>query len=71
MAIKDKYSEEAYARRVKQANEYRKKTLKRYRFDLNMNNQLDMIEFLDSKENVAGYIKDLIAKDMKKGKRKV
>ena len=45
--------------------EYQKKTIKQVKINLNYRTDADIIEILDSKDNVQGYIKEVIRKDGK------
>lgn len=51
-------------------NEYRKKfiknTYRRYSLRLKLNDDKEMINYLNSKENLNAYIKELVIKDMNK-----
>lgn len=49
---------------------YIKEKTKRYVFNCVFNTEQDMIDFLDGKENKAGYIKELIRKDMQENNRR-
>lgn len=58
-----------YLNKIKRNLEYSKKNTKRVFIALNVNTDNAIIEFLDSKKNKQGYIKDLIIKDMEQEKR--
>ena len=45
---------------------YNDRTRKRIPFNLNTNTDQDIIEYLESLDNVNGYLKRLIREDMKK-----
>lgn len=47
---------------------YKKKNIKRINLDLNFNTDLDIINYLQTKENKNAYIKALIRQEMKKNK---
>ena len=47
--------------------EYQKGNIKQVKFILNKNTDTDIIEFLNSKDNKNGYLKELIRRDMKNG----
>ena len=55
-----------YQNKIKRNSEYDKNNVKQITLKLNMNTESDLIEFLDTKENKQGYIKELIRKDMAK-----
>lgn len=44
--------------------QYKKDNCKRISFELNSNYDQDIIEFLNSKDNKQGYLKELIRKDI-------
>lgn len=48
---------------------YNDKMVKRYNLAFNKGTDVDIIEHLDRQENKQGYIKELIRKDMKGGKK--
>ena len=50
--------------RAKYEIEYRKKNVKQVMCKLNRNTDPDLIEWIESKENMQGYLKSLIRKDM-------
>ena len=47
---------------------YQKKNLVRFALDVNRNTEADLLEWLQSQENKAGYIKGLIRADMERRK---
>lgn len=47
---------------------YKKKNIKRINLDLNFNTDLDIINYLQTKENKNAYLKALIRQEMKKNK---
>lgn len=47
---------------------YTEKAIKRFSVDLNRNTEPDLIEWIESKPNKAGYVKELIRKDMEENK---
>lgn len=49
-------------------NRYSKKVIRHIGFDLNRNTEPDLIEWLESQHNKAGYIKKLIRDDMERKK---
>jgi len=53
---------EAKRRAIKK---YDAKTTRQIHLKLNLNTDADILEHLDQQENVQGYIKDLIRKDMR------
>lgn len=48
---------------------YQKSSIKQVKFTLNRTIDQDIIEYLESLDNVQGYLKDLVRADMKKGSR--
>lgn len=48
---------------------YKKKNIKRINLDLNFNTDLDIINFLQTKENKNAYLKSLIRQEMQKNKK--
>lgn len=46
---------------------YSAQAVRRFRLDLNRNTDTDLIAYLEGMDNVQGYLKQLIKKDMKKG----
>lgn len=48
---------------------YYNKTMKRFSFDLHIYNDADIIDKLDEQISKAGYVKDLIRADIKKGEK--
>lgn len=50
-------------------HKYNKKMRRNLTLSLNRKTDEDMIAFLENKENVGGYIKSLIRKDMDKAKK--
>lgn len=57
-----------YENRIKRNTEYAKKNMKQIRFVLNKNTNQDLIDYLETKENVNKYLRDLIIADMEKKK---
>ena len=57
-----------YENRIKRNTEYAKKNMKQIRFVLNKNTNQDLIDYLETKENVNKYLRDLIIADMEKNK---
>lgn len=51
---------------VKASMKYNAKNVKQLKMNLNLKTDADIIEHLNQKNNVQGYIKDLIRKDMDK-----
>ena len=47
-------------------NKWRKENTRVYKIRLSKNVDGDMIEFMESKDNKQGYIKELIREDMKR-----
>lgn len=45
---------------------YQEKTIKQVSLKLNRNTEKELIEWIEKKKNVQGYIKDLITEDMNK-----
>lgn len=54
------------AAQVKATTKYIKEKTRRYVVQCNRQYDADIIEFLEGKPNVAGYIKELIRKDIQK-----
>lgn len=52
--------------RVKASMKYDKANVKQVKLSLNKKTDADVIAILESKDNVQGYIKDLIRRDNKK-----
>lgn len=52
--------------KVKYTRDYEKENVKQVKFKLNKKTESDIIEYLESKENKQGYIKQLIRDDMAK-----
>jgi hypothetical protein len=48
---------------------YKKKMQRNITLSLNRKTDADMITFLENKENMVGYIKSLVRKDMDKAKK--
>lgn len=48
---------------------YNKKMQRNITLSLNRKTDADMITFLENKENIVGYIKSLVRKDMDKAKK--
>lgn len=59
-----KLSETARKNKVDYNIEYKKKTIKQFKMDLNYNTMSDVIDWLDKQDNKQGYVIDLIRKDM-------
>lgn len=53
-----------WAGQAKLTEEYQKKVIRRYVLKANQNTDPDIIEHLDSLENVQGYLKELIRRDI-------
>ena len=53
------------AKNVKRINDARKELYRNYRLALHVENDAEVIEQLDKKENVTGYIRQLVLRDMK------
>ena len=51
-------------RQYNRQNDWAKENTKIYNFKLSKNQDAEIIAFLDSKPNKAGYLKDLVKKDM-------
>ncbi len=49
---------------VKASMKYNAENVKQVKLNLNKKTDADIIQHLESKDNVQGYIKDLIRKDM-------
>ena len=47
--------------------EYNKATYKQYKFNVNKETEIDLINYIESLTNKNAYIKELIKADMKKG----
>ena len=50
---------------VKRINDARKELYRNYRLALHVENDAEVIEQLDKKENVTGYIRQLVLRDIK------
>ena len=50
-------------------NKYNKKMIRNITVSLNRKTDDDIIVFLENKENIGGYIKSLVRKDMDKAKK--
>lgn len=50
-------------------NKYNKKMIRNLTVSLNRKTDDDIIVFLENKENIGGYIKNLVRKDMDKAKK--
>jgi hypothetical protein len=50
-------------------NKYNKKMIRNLTVSLNRKTDDDIIVFLENKENIGGYIKSLVRKDMDKAKK--
>ena len=63
-----KYTEKQ-AKEAKEAyiSKWKKAHLRHYQFQMNIDTDKDVIEFLDGVPNKSAYIKELIRADMKKG----
>lgn len=57
-----------YDNKIKRNIEYEKANIKRIYFKLNKNTNQDLIDYLETKENVNKYLRDLIIADMEKKK---
>ena len=53
------------AKNVKRINDARKELYRNYRLALHVENDAEGIEQLDKKENVTGYIRQLVLRDIK------
>lgn len=53
------------AKNVKRINDARKELYRNYRLALHVENDAEVIEQLDKKENVTGYIRQLVLRDIK------
>ena len=53
------------AKNVKRINDARKELYRSYRLALHVENDAGVIEQLDKKENVTGYIRQLVLRDIK------
>lgn len=60
------FNEEAYEHFLKYKQNYDKKRYRRYSFRLVNQNDGDLIDFLESHDQVSNYIKNLVIADMKK-----
>ncbi len=45
---------------------YAQKALRQFKIDINRNTEPDLLEWIESQENKAGYIKRLIREDMER-----
>lgn len=50
-------------------NKYNKKMIRNLTVSLNRKTDYDIIVFLENKENIGGYIKKLVRRDMDKAKK--
>ena len=50
--------------KVKASMKYNAQNVKQVKFNLNRKTDADIIRHLEAKDNVQGYLKDLIRKDM-------
>lgn len=50
---------------MKKINDARKELYRNYRLALHVENDAEVIEQLDKKENVTGYIRQLVLRDIK------
>lgn len=48
---------------------YAKKALRQLKIDINRNTEPDLLEWIESQENKAGYIKRLIREDMERNRK--
>lgn len=64
---KEQYNEKQWKKQLEFKKAYIKKHVKNLTLSLNDVTDKDIIAFLNSKESKAGYIKDLIRKDMNNG----
>ena len=53
---------------VKYQTEYIKKNLRRFEIKINRNTEPDLMDWLESQENVQAYLKSLIKQDMESKK---
>lgn len=53
-----------YADRVEYIRKYQNQQIRQIKVNLNRKTDADLIAFLESKDNIAGYIKALIRSDM-------
>ena len=60
-------SEDTMGRDMDNFYAWRKKNIKRTTFDLNLETEKDVIDWLDKQANKRAYLIELIRKDMKKG----
>ena len=64
-------SEEARQRKNAYNREYQKRVVnnkKRFVLKFNVDSESNIIDWLNSKDNVTGYIRDIILEDMKKSR---
>ena len=55
-----------YKNKLDYINEYNRKNKKQIKFELNINTEADIIQHLETIDNKAGYIKQLIRDDIAK-----
>ena len=49
-------------------NKYEKENIRQIRLKINRKTEPDLVEWIEQQDNIQGYIKDLIRKDMEKQK---
>lgn len=59
----------SYKKLINYQTEYAKKTYRRYLFRLRNDKDIEIINYLNSKDNLNRYIKELIIKDIEKEAR--
>lgn len=62
--------ETQYQKKLKYNNEYNRKNYRSFSIRFNINDEADIISWLESKEGVKSYLNDLIRSDMKKQAKK-
>ena len=60
------YSEKAYQHFLNYKQEFDKQSYRRFVFRLDNKNSQDLMAYLDSKENFAGFMRELVRKEMEK-----
>lgn len=55
--------------KIKNISNYRLENYRQFIFCVNKNKEADMLAYIESQSNLAGYLKGLIKEDMKKFKK--
>ena len=62
--MSDKAKKQAYD------NQYEKTNLRQIKLNINRKTEPEMLEWIEKKDNIQGYLKKLISEDMKKEEKK-